>query len=156
MPATSRTSIRRRDDRARAMRGALPLVAAALLLLACQDDFERPAFDNPNDPANGNLPPTPVIEVHEGTCVGGPDLRIDWQVSSEAGISEYQVFRSESAAVDPGELILHVPVGTREVTDSDGLIEGQSYTYRVRAIGTDGLIGLRSDAVSATVICSLR
>jgi hypothetical protein len=124
--------------------------------LACQGDFTRPAFDNPNDPEVGELPPTPVIiAIVDGDCVEGQaSFDITWSISNETGIEEYQLYRSSSELSDPGELILHVPAGTMQVNDADGIEVGATYYYRVRAVDEAGLVSLRSASGSATAQCT--
>ncbi len=127
------------------------------LITACQGDFSRPALDHPNDAANGQLPPTPTmtaVQSVEHQCDSEPPaMQLSWTIDSEHGIAEYQLFRSSSAALDPGDLILHVPAGILEVSD-DTVEEGRRYFYRVRAVDTDGRLGWRSAAMDDSVTCS--
>lgn len=136
-------------------------VLATLPLLfvhGCQGDFTRPALANPNDPEVGQLPLAPVLErVCLSDCDGegqSPRLEVTWSVDSEAGIVEYQLFRSTSADIDPGDLVLHVPAGNRSVLDSGGLVENQTYVYRVRAVDEAGRLSLRSAPVEHRPSCS--
>ena len=134
------------------------LSLTVLSLTGCQGDFARPTYDNPNDPAGGELPPTPsvvTVAVDCDTTATPPllvGLDVTWTIDGESGIAEYQLFRSSSPAVDPGELILHVPAGTLTARD-ETVEEGVEYLYRVRAVDTDGRLGQRSAPRGAEASC---
>jgi hypothetical protein len=160
--------------RPRSAHAALALLASLLVaagLVACQGDFSRPALDNPNDPASGQLPPTPTVTA-SAVCeedsiletvtveVPPPDpgtyelvtvtasrlvrATIAWSISSEVGITEYQVFRATSEAEAPGTLILHAPPGVGSIVDSVDL-DTIAYDYRVRSVDDDGRLSLLSE-----------
>jgi len=134
-------------------RGARRLAVACLAIaaLGCEGDFDRPDLDAPGDPASGLLPPTPTLRVNSPSCVdGAPRMIVEWDISSEVGVVEYEIFRSNSADTDPGDLLYHVPAGIDRITDTN-VVENALYFYRVRARDGDGRVGLRSSVGSQRV-----
>jgi hypothetical protein len=128
------------------------LLAAMALLTACMGDFEPPVLDSSLDPANGELPPVPVIGDPTASCVDGElEIRVPWSVADDPSLTGFQIYRARSLTEDPGTLVATVAGTTRSFVDGPvagipGLAPTTPYYYRVRALGVDGLPGLRSGA----------
>jgi hypothetical protein len=141
---------------------ALPSLAAAslvlaLLLTACQGTIEAPQLDNPRDPANGKLPPTPTVDAEAQPCIPAipVTVKVDWQITSTPDLTGFQIYRAASTLEDPGLLVASVAADRRTFTDGaspgvPGLSELTMYWYRVRALGQEGTPGLRSTPDSTT------
>jgi hypothetical protein len=139
------------------------LAAALLLLLAgigCQGGFDPPALDNPRDPANSDLPPTPHVAASGAGCANGvPSVLVTWSVSNDPEITGFQVYRSSRENIDPGLLIASVPANARQFVDgvlqgTSPLVGGVPYWYRVRVLGPNATPGFRSTPDSAvTPVC---
>jgi hypothetical protein len=131
---------------------------AAMVLAACQGNFAPPRLASPRDPANGQLPSTPRdVRAEARACEdGAPRLRVTWEFDPTPELGGFQIYRAETASEDPGLLIASsVPAGDREFVDGavpgpPPLAERMAYWYRVRALGTDDLPGLRSAPDSAS------
>jgi hypothetical protein len=129
-----------------------------VMMSACQGDFDPPVFDNPRDPASNQLPPIPTAEAaRSDTCSGdAPLVFLSWSLIDTTGIQGYQIYRSDSADIDPGDLIAAVSISRREFTDGrplpglPGLDRRTPYWYRVRALSRDGVPGLRSAPIMVT------
>jgi hypothetical protein len=133
------------------------LLGLALVLaagLACQGSFDPPPLDNPHDPANSDLPPTPAVTATGLACSGGvPEVRVAWSVT-DPSITGFQVYRSSEEDIDPGFLVASTGPAVRQFVDgslpgTSPLLEGVPYWYRVRVLGAGGIAGFRSVPDSA-------
>ncbi len=142
------------SHRHRSRVGFLALAGLLLLGAACQGDFAPPVLDSPRDPANGLTPPPPSISDLTVFCAGDePQIRVQWTVVETTGLSGFQIYRSRSTGEDPGTLVASVPADRRDFLDGaapgiPGLSPNSVYYYRVRALGVDGVPGLRSQPSS--------
>jgi hypothetical protein len=128
-----------------------------LIFVSCQGTFDAPNLNNPRDPANEMLPPTPVINVTALPCLpmSQPRIRVDWTIQDTPELTGFQIYRAATAAEDPGLLVASVAASARTFDDGGspgvpGLSERTTYWYRVRALGTQGIPGLRSASASTT------
>ena len=130
-------------------------IGLAALLTACQGNFDAPRLDHPNDPNTNSLPPTPrILRVQvdrpDSCSASGPRMLVVWEVSSEAGVVEFQLYRTDVAGDDPGELIAHIPADVTRFVDQTGLQQNRRYHYRVRTQGTGGQVSFRSAERNST------
>ncbi|MFH1276942.1 MAG: hypothetical protein ABIK65_00960 [Candidatus Eisenbacteria bacterium] len=73
-------------------------------------------------------------------------VTLDWDVPSAEGIASYRVYRSEGEA---GEFILVGQPAGSSLVDS-GLVPGRTYSYRVTALGSNGIESDPSSEVAVT------
>ena len=135
----------------RSVVGAIAVLALGVVLAGCEGAFERPAFDSPRDPANGQLPPTPPnLRAEPVGCGGqGPLVTLTWGGDNAPG--GFQLYRAARPDEDPGELVWTGRVRTCTdggVTGLPALSSNTRYWYRVRSLDADGVPSLRSDSVS--------
>lgn len=141
------------------------VLATVMVMISCQGDFDPPTFDNPRDPANNQLPPTPIIDsaVVDDCGNGGlPLVVLYWSILDTTGLQGFQIYRADTASVDPGDLIAALSSSQRQFTDGrplpglPPLAAKTSYWYRVRSLNREGVPGLRSaPRVAVTDSCPL-
>ncbi len=130
-------------------------VAFAGAMAGCQGSFDAPRLNNPRDPANGQLPPTPSASAQAQPCGPPPTVLVSWTIADANGVIGFQIYRAASTGEDPGILIASVDGAQRQITDGSlsgvpDLNERTTYFYRVRALAGGGIPGLRSNPVAVT------
>jgi len=142
--------------------GLLFIALLALTLsAACQGNFEPLALDSPRDPANSQLPATPMITgPPSASCADGVlTVRIEWSADDDQLFSGFQLYRGLSPADDPGTLVATIQPSARSFIDGavagiPGLAPRTLYYYRIRSLGPDGTPSLRSAAAAVvTPLC---
>jgi fibronectin type 3 domain-containing protein len=107
---------------------AFALLALSAIALGCAEDTTAPNTQN-EAPV---LAPTNV----QATALGGGDIRITWNPSSQPDVAGYNVYRLDTEAGALGRLN-DKRIETTNYTDG-GAERGHRYEYRVTAVTSKG------------------
>jgi hypothetical protein len=92
-----------------------------------------------------HAPPAPTnLEVD---AVGDQTVQLGWVRPAAADVQHYQVWRSADG-VNFSKIADNVP--SEGYTDASGLVNGDTYYYKVRAVDSEGFAGASSNVVTAT------
>jgi hypothetical protein len=92
---------------------------------------------------------SPVLIALSGNgVVAAHSVTLNW--NAESSVIGYNVYRSSSGGSEPGAVLNTSPDPSSTFTDST-VQSGQSYSYAVSAIGTDGVESGLSQIVSVTI-----
>jgi len=113
------------------MRGLLPVLAAATLLLAGCSNRERA---NPFDPLNPNTSGRPAGFV---AVAGDRQVRLSWQAVQGNNLIGYQIFRRDRFSSTYGAITGVLGLGTTSFLDFP-LPNGTEFAYRLYFVFTSG------------------
>jgi archaellum component FlaF (FlaF/FlaG flagellin family) len=99
--------------------------------------------------SNATGSPTAITLTGTGQAAAAHSVSLNWNASSTAGVSEYNVFRATASGAYGPTPLNPSPVSTLAYTDTT-VVAGQSYFYVVQAVD-DGVSSANSNEVPVTI-----